>query len=587
MVRSALRKMKILLIYPYCLEDRLHTEDVGVVPIGVYYIGALLKENHYDVEILNWHNIKNSPQKIAETLRDKKPDIIGISILHANRWGGLDIARVAKKADPDVKIIFGGVGATFLWKHFLTHFKEVDFVVIGEGEYSFLNLVRCVEKADYGNIDTIRGIAFRKDGRAVRTGEAAVIQDLDKLPIPAKYFEYRHVSSTRGCPGRCTFCGSPQFWGNKVRFHSTEYFVKQLELLYGKGITSFCFSDDTFTINKDRVIEICKKILDRDLKVTWVAISQVKYVSEEMLYWMRRAGCIQISFGVESGSEAVRRGLNKNITTDQIKKAFALTTKYGILARAYFIYGASGETWSTIRETIDLIHQIKPLSIIFYLLDIFPGTALYSDLKKRSGITDDVWLEKIEDILYFETDSRLSQEQILDFGETLRREYHESLAGFAGSIELIDQPELYETHADFLSRLAMTFTHGDYAGIEAIRGKVEAAERLYRKSLGYHPSHRAYLGLGIIQQKKGDYKESIRTLSEGTTVFPKSEPLNMCLGISYMNLGQYDSALSCFLAFQGSKAALSHIADCYKAMGDSENASAFLKKRRSLEKGPH
>ncbi|MEA3429255.1 MAG: cobalamin B12-binding domain-containing protein, partial [Thermodesulfobacteriota bacterium] len=106
--------MKTLLIYPYCLEDRLHEEDVSFVPIGLYYVGALLEENHYDVEILNWHDINKTPEKIKETLIAKKADIIGFSILHANRWGAIEIARIAKQLDPNVKIVFGGVGATFL-----------------------------------------------------------------------------------------------------------------------------------------------------------------------------------------------------------------------------------------------------------------------------------------------------------------------------------------------------------------------------------------------------------------------------------------------------------------------------------------
>jgi len=142
--------VKILLIYPYCLEDRLHAEEVSVPPIGIYYVGALLKENSYDVEILNWHNINETSHKIKEILALKKPDVIGFSILHANRWGGIEIARIARQINPKGKIVFGGIGATFLWKHLLTHFKEIDFAVIGEGEHTFLSLVKCIEKQDYG-----------------------------------------------------------------------------------------------------------------------------------------------------------------------------------------------------------------------------------------------------------------------------------------------------------------------------------------------------------------------------------------------------------------------------------------------------
>ncbi len=578
--------MKILLIYPNFLEDRLHVEDVRVVPIGLYYIGAILKENQYDVEILNWHDIHKTPHKIEEILREKKPDVIGFSIVHANRWGGIDIAAIAKRVLPEVTIVFGGIGTTFLWEHLLRHFKEIDFAVLGEGEYSFLNLVQCIEKGDYEGVKEIKGIAFRSNGKVVRTGNAEVIQDLDRLPMPSKYFEFQHLSSSRGCPANCTFCGSPRFWGRKVRFHSSEYFVEQLELLYRKGITFFYISDDTFTMRRDRVIQICKKIIGKDLKITWFAISRVNVADEEILYWMRKAGCVQISYGVESGSEKIRNVLNKNIKTDDIKRAFALTTRYGILARAYFIYGSPGEDWETIQETIDLIHEIKPLSAIFYILDIFPGTDIYEDFKRMTKLSDDVWLKRIEDIMYFESDPRLLQDMILALGQKLRSEYYHHLPEFADAVQLVDKKDLYESHADFLSRLAMTFSHGDYASVEAIPEKEKLAQRLYEKSLSYYPNQRAYLGLGIIKQKQREYKESVRILSEGVKYFPESEPLATCLGVSYMNLGQYEEALEYFQKFSDSLETLQYIAACYRALGDSEKeASVFERLGRLSNSG--
>jgi len=570
--------VKILLVYPYFLEDRLHAEDVRVVPIGLYYIGALLKENKYDVEVLNWHNVNKTPQKIEETLKEKKPDVIGFSIVHANRWGAIDIAKIAKQILPEVKIVFGGIGTTFLWKHLLKHFKDIDFAVLGEGEYSFLNLIRCIEKGKYKGIDEIKGIAFQRDGKVVKTSVTEAIQDLDQLPIPSKYFEFQHLISSRGCPANCTFCGSPQFWGHKVRFHSPEYFVEQLEQLYRKGITFFYVSDDTFTMRKDRVILICKMIIEKHLEIAWAAISRVNYINEELLYWMKKAGCIQISYGVESGSERIRNLLNKNIKTDDIKRAFALTTKYGILARAYFIYGSPGESWETIQETIDLIHEIKPLSIIFYILDIFPGTVLYKDFQRRMKVSDDVWLKKIEDIMYFESDPRLSQDMILAFGQKLRSDYYRHLPGFADTVQLIDKKDLYKSHADFLSRLAMTFSHGDYAAIEAIPEKEEIAQQLYERALSYHYNQRACLGLGIIKQKHGEYEESVRILSEGMKQFPESESIATCLGISYMNLGKYEEALKCYCKFPDSREVLQYTAACYRALGDFEKESSVLRR---------
>jgi anaerobic magnesium-protoporphyrin IX monomethyl ester cyclase len=572
---SVLKRVKVLLIYPYFLEQRVHEEEISIVPIGLYYVGALLKEKGYDVHLLNWHRIDETPQEIEKTLRQEKPDVIGFSLFHANRWGAIDIARKAKALDPHVKIVFGGIGATFLWEHFLTHFPEVDFIVLGEGEYSFLNLVKSIEGESPEGVERIHGIAYRKGGRPFRTEQAAPIEDLDRLPIPSKHFVYQHVSSTRGCPWNCTFCGSPQFWGRKIRFHSPEYFVEQIERLYRKGVTFLYVSDDTFTVKKDRVVEICKKILEKKLKITWVAISRVNDVNDEVLYWMRKAGCIQISYGIESGSQAVRDRLNKNIREDQVKQAFALTKKYGILPRAYFIYGCPGEDQGTIQETLDLMDEIKPLSTIFYILDVFPGTALYEDIKRKIGLTDDMWLDRIEDILYFETDSHLNREMILDFGKELRTAFQERLHLYADAIELSDRKDLYPSHADFLSRLGMTFSQGDYSLMAAVKEKEKTAEKLFTRALTYFPDHRAYLGLGMLRQNERRFADSVQILAEGVEYFKESEALNLCLGISLMNLGEFQKALTCLLKFQDSQDAACYIAQCYRALGDSEREAAF------------
>ena len=558
--------MKILLIYPYPLYDRSQEEDIKRVPIGVYYIGAVLKENHYDVEILNWYKIHKTPQKIAEVLLEKRPDIIGFSILNANRWGGLEIAQIAKEINPDVNIVFGGVAATFLWKHFLKHFPQIDFVVIGEGEYVFLHLVKSIEKGNYRDIKNIKGIAFRKKGKIVRTKPAEAIKDLDELPIPAKYFEYQHVAFSRGCPWKCAFCGSPKFWGQKIRFHSPENFVRHLELLYNKGITFFYVSDDNFTINKDKVIEICKRILEKGLKIVWVAISRVSYIDEDILYWMRKAGCTQISYGIESGSEKIRDLLNKNVKTDQARNAFALTHRYGIIARAYFIYGSPEESWETIQDTIDLIHQIKPLICVLYILEIYPGTRLYSNFQKNFNATDDIWLKRIEGICYFETDPNLSQEAVFQFGKRIRTELYENMNHFVESINLVNKKELYELHSDFCSRLGMTFSHGDYSKIDAIKDKGNIAEKLFEKSLNYYPNQRAYLGLGIIKQDRREFEGAVKILTKGVELFPESEELNLCLGITYMNLRDYNTALSYLLRLRHSKEAEYYVRKCHEEL---------------------
>ncbi|MCG6893141.1 MAG: cobalamin-dependent protein [Desulfobacteraceae bacterium] len=562
--------MKILLAYPYCLEDRIHVEDAGVVPMGVYFVGAVLRETGHEVTIANWSALRDRPEEVERALRAERPDVIGFSVLNANRWAALDIAESAKRIDPKVVTVFGGIGASTLWKHFLTHFPAVDFAVVGEGERSFAALIAWLASADARTEEPkgIPGIAFRRAGRPFCSEDAEPVRDLDALPDPSRHFTYRHLALTRGCPMKCSFCGSPRFWGSRVRFHSPQYFVDQMERLHRRGENFFFVSDDTFTLDKDRVVAVCREILRRKLSVSWAAISHVSMVDADILYWMRRAGCIQISYGVESGSPEIRRRLGKSISDEHIRSAFSLTVSHGILARAYFIYGCPGENWETIEETLSLIEAIRPLSAVFYILDLFPGTALYEDYRKRSGATDDIWLRRIEDVLYFEIDPSLSSEQVTAFGARLRSRYYERLPRYAESVELIDRKELYGPHAEFLSRLAMTFECGDYAGVDAIPDKERVAETLYRRALRYAKVPRAYLGLGILAQKRRDYDGSIEVLAEGLRRFPRDPQLGVCLAVSHMNTGDFPRALEILRPLEGHPEADSYIEACRRAVSE-------------------
>lgn len=550
------------MIYPYCLEARIHEEDSGVVPIGLYYIGALLKENGYDVDIFNWSRIHETPHLVSEYFRKVRPDIVGFSVLNANRWGAVEIAAIAKKLNPETKTVFGGVGATFLSDHFLKHFDTVDYVVAGEGEYPFLHLVQCIENGDFEALSEIKGLAFRKNGRIVQNTSPKPIPDIDELPNPARYFNYAHLILSRGCPGNCTFCGSPKIWGRKVRFHSPEYFVEQIRLLYQRGLRFFYFSDDMFTLQEHRVVSVCQLIIESNLQIDWAAISHVDYISENMLHWMRKAGCIQISYGVESGSSEIRRYYHKTFSDETVEKAFSMTQRYGIMPRAYFIYGAPGETAETIQETIELIERIQPLSVIFYILDIFPGTAIYDDYIQRTGFKEDIWLNKIEDILYFETDPEISREMILDYGGKLRDYFYRNVHRFAETVELIDDPSLYPLHSDFLSRLGMTFSHGDYAKIDKIPHKNEIAEKLYRRALSYYPHFRAYFGLGLILQQRKEFQASIAVLSEGKEYISDHKDVDLCIGINWMNLKEYRKALTVLSPYENTPEAKSYIDIC-------------------------
>ena len=568
--------MKIVLIYPYFLEPRIHVEEVAALPMGIFYVGAMLKSRGHSVEILNWYDAKGQDEAIKEALVSRQPDLIGISIVHANRWGGVEISRMAKALFPETPVVFGGIGATFLWHHLLAHFDTIDYIVLGEGEQTFSKLAAALEQGwDAEAISGLPGLALRSPEGPVQTAEPRLIEDLDDLPQPARYFDFQHLSMTRGCPSRCTFCGSPQFWRRRVRFHSADYMVDQMAMLVERGTTFFYLSDDTFTLNTKRVIELCRNIIDRGLSVTWQAISKVSAVNDEMLFWMRKAGCVQISYGVESGSPEIRKRLCKDIQHDQIVRAFERTVAHGILARAYFIYGAPGETWETIEQTTTLIGQIKPLSAIFYIMDLFPGTDLYEDYKKQSGMDDDIWLQPIEDLLYFETDDTMDKETVLAWGKHLREAYDQALPGFARQITLKDNADLYPEQADFLSRLGMTFSHGDYSRIKSTVPPAEVAQELYERALKRFPDHRAFWGLALLRQRGGDLAGAIETLQQGLHHHPRSQHLNICLGIGYTNTGLYQQALEHLTPFDRVPDAVPHIVRCLHALGRHHEARQY------------
>ena len=179
-----------------------------------------------------------------------------------------------------------------------------------------------------------------------------------------------------------------------------------------------------------------------------------------------------------------------------MKAAFAATRRCGILPRAYFIYGCPGDSPATMQETLDLLAEIKPLGAIFYILAIFPGTRLYEAYLERTGKTDDIWLAPMEDILYFETDASMNGETVRDYGRMLRDGFHRMLPGFAADIDLVEDPDFYPLHADFLSRLAMTFHQGDWSHIDAIPEKKKTAENALSSGPAVQPRCARFSGAG-------------------------------------------------------------------------------------------
>jgi len=287
-------------------------------------------------------------------------------------------------------------------------------------------------------------------------------------------------------------------------------------------------------------------------------------VDADILGAMRKAGCIQISYGVESGSEKIRKALGKAMDRDKIISAFALTKSYGILPRAYFIYGSPGETRDTIRESVDLINIIRPLGAVFYMLVIFPGTFLYRRAKQKGLVSDEFWHRRVEDLPWFEIDGKLDFKTVKAFGDSLRAAFYNHLDQFALDLDLVDKKEFYPLHADFLSRLAMTFSHGEYAADPRVKNPEKTAGLLFERALAMAPDARAFLGLALQKQKSRDFDGAGAVLEQGLAHFPGHKDLNLCLGICLMNQGRFRAALAYFEPFQEFPETRQYIAVCQK-----------------------
>ncbi len=560
------KKTNILLVNPSCLDERITDGDAQIIPIGLYYIAAQLLENGYQTQLLNLANTKQNPLvQFGQIVTQHKFDIIGFSVTNPNRHNAIACARTVKKINPDTVIVFGGPAPTFMPDHLFEACPELDFIVTGEGEITFLELITALDDKWYPPvalvqpikrfwsieksqaIDQIKGLLYKNGELFSKTLTRKPLGNLDDLVHPSKYFEFQHLAMSRGCPGNCTFCGSPKFWGNRqVRFHSATWFVDEIQILVKKGVTHFFISDDTFTMDKQRVLECCKLIKKKKLSITWNAISRVDYIDEDLLCEMRMAGCIQISYGVESGSKKIRKVLGKPIDSKKITTTFALTRSYGIMPRAYFIYGSPQETKKTIQQSMDLLKAIQPFSAVFYMLVLFPGTYLYESAKQKKLVTDSIWYQKIEDLPWFDIDSDLDFEKVKTFGTSLRTCFYNNLNTFAKDIDLVEEKKLYPFHADFLSRLAMTFSHGEYANDQRVKEPQKTAKTLFKKALSYAPQPRAFLGLAMVLQKQGQFEKAIEIIKKGLSHTPNDIDLKICLGVCLMNLKQFNSALGIF-----------------------------------------
>ena len=364
--------------------------------LGLGYLAAVLEKNQYKVDVIDCPALKLSYEEFRSEISKRQPNIVGITSSTLTYKSALRIARIVKETCPNCLTILGGIHVTFWDDKALQECPYLDVVVRGEGEYTLLELVQKLEAAK--SFRDVLGITYRKDGKITRNPDRPYIENLDDLPFPAlhlwpmerirKYEEVFYMMTSRGCAYWCEFCSTVRLHGRKFRARSPKNVVDELEFLHNTyGATQFTFADDVFTLDKGRIEEICKEIINRKLKIKWSCGTRVDMVTKELLLKMKEAGCVAVWFGVESGTQQVLDEMRKGISPAQTMKAFNLLKEIGLTPAPNVVLGFPGETKQTVWNTIKFAEKISPDFICCYdVATPFPGTPMYELVKKKGWL---------------------------------------------------------------------------------------------------------------------------------------------------------------------------------------------------------
>lgn len=370
-------------------------------PPGLAMIAAVLEGSEHQVGILDLQTFDLSEKAISKVIAEEAPNIVGITALTPTINSAIGVAKKVKQIDEDVTVVLGGPHGTILPEETLLFAPEIDIIVRGEGEQTMLE-VAGASKERTAALKGISGITYRENNEIRSTSPRVPISNLDKLPFPAFHLlpmkRYRlhppfgrkspaiPIITSRGCPYRCSFCSKSVF-GKRYRSNTASYVIREIQLLKEKfGVKEIKFYDDVFTIDRKRVIEICRLIKEQGIDILWTCETRVNLVDEEMLGIMSDAGCYMIAYGVESGNQRVLENLKKDITLEQAVRAFKLTKRLGIETAAYFMLGSPGETSDTVWDTIEFAKTLDPDFVQFSTATPFPGTEYYAGLVEEGKL---------------------------------------------------------------------------------------------------------------------------------------------------------------------------------------------------------
>lgn len=438
-------KKKILLIYPPSpvmnREDRCQQpiEDLLIIPplppTDLMYLAAVAEEIndkiYYECKIVDYSLVENPQEQFVLDLKEFQPDYLISNIASTTFENDMAVFSIAKEILPDITTI--AKGAVFLTSNtdVLYKYKNLDLVIVGEAEKTFQEIL---EGKDYPKI---KGLCYR-DGFVVKyTGKRPNIQNLDKLPFPARHLVNNNlfrrpdnskvqavIKVSRGCPHHCFFCLATPVSGSKVRMRSPENIVEEIkDCVENYGITNFLFWSDIFNSDREWTMDLCQKIIDSDLKITWSANTRADTADEEMANLMYKSGCRLVSIGVESGSQYILDKIGKKITIENIIDTVKIFKQAKIRTYNYYVIGLPWDNEESIEDTIELAILLNSDYASFYTAVPLPGTRFYKYAKENNLLNGNIsW-----DNAYFTPILKtfaLSQERILELHkEAIKRFY--------------------------------------------------------------------------------------------------------------------------------------------------------------------
>ena len=401
--------MKVVLLNPPLKTMEMLGLEIKIgasqPPLGLCYIAASIRATGYNVQILDAEALGLSEIDCANKIMELGANILGITATTAAVHTAARIAEAVKRANPNCLTILGGCHVSALPEITLENFPSIDVAVIGEGEITLNELLRTIENNSI--FEDVDGIAYRKNGMIIRTQRRARIHSLDELPMPAwdllpdpsTHYQVQFHSrlqtpsfslvTSRGCVGNCRFCPKAVF-GSYVVAHSGERTFEMVKCLREKyGIRSILFDEDNLLVPHTRVLKFSDLMINEELDVSWACLTRVDSIPKSVLNKIRKAGCWQLLFGIESGSQKILDFIGKRITLDEVRSAINRACDFGLSPKGFFILGHPTETHETIKETIEFILELPLDDITICYFTPFPGCEFANIASPYGKVTND------------------------------------------------------------------------------------------------------------------------------------------------------------------------------------------------------